>query len=99
MSKHAFFDKGEVLEQRKNEFNEGIKALDRLESEIRETLDRLTAVQFSSAPPEPQRRPRARKKSDSVLPTAADHVAADKVAQQLAGRPRFRADKSSGTLT
>jgi hypothetical protein len=93
MPKHMLFDKDEVLEQRKNEFDEGIKALDRLESEIRETLDRLTAVQFSSAPPEPtQRRPRVRKKAD-VLPTAADHLAADNLAQQLAGRKQFRSDR------
>jgi hypothetical protein len=78
MAKHVLYDVDEFLEKTKHEFEEGMNALDCLESEIRASLDRLTAMQFHNAP---------RTAGYVVLPTASDHAAADLLAQELAGRP------------
>jgi hypothetical protein len=75
MAKHAFYDVDEFLEKTKHEFEEGMNALDWLESEVRAALDRLTAMQFHTT---------AAAGCD-VIPTAADHAAADLLAQELAG--------------
>lgn len=84
MSKHVRYEEGEVLERMKHEFEEGMNALDWLESEIRASLDRLTAMQFHTSPPAA-----TATAGDPVLPTAADHQAADLLAQTLAGgRPK-----------
>ena len=82
MSKHVLFDKDEVLERWNHEFTDGIESLDSLLIEARGALDALTAMQFhtESAP--------RRQKQDRILPTAADHAAADVVAEELAGRKR-----------
>lgn len=74
MAKHVFYDVDEFIERVKHEFTEGMNALDWLESEIRAALDRLTAMQFHTEPP-----------TAGLLPTAADHAAADLLAQELAG--------------
>ena len=79
MSKHVLFDKDEVLERWNHEFTEGISDLDSLLIEAREALDALTSIQVQD-----QRRP----VRDIPLPTAADHAAADDLAQELAGRKR-----------
>ena len=87
MSKHVLYHKDEVLERITHEFTKGMAALDGLESEIRVALDVLTAIQLHTAPPEPpRRRQRAKKAAPLVSPTAADHVAADLLAQGLVGR-------------
>ena len=64
-----------------HEFTEGITALDSLLAEARDALDALTAMQFQD-----QRRPV--KDVPLPLPTAADHAAADDLAQKLVGRKR-----------
>jgi hypothetical protein len=89
VSKHVLYDKDEVLERMTHEFNEGMNALDSLESGIRVALDALTAMQFHNEDEAPKRRPRPRVKK-SPLPTAADHLSADLLAQELAGRRKVR---------
>lgn len=79
MSKHVLFDKDEVLERWNHEFTEGIDSLDSLLTEAREALDALTSIQVQD-----HRRP----VRDIPLPTAADHQAADAIAEELAGRKR-----------
>jgi hypothetical protein len=80
MAKHMFYDASEVLERMQHEFDEGMKALDWLESEARATLDRLTAMQFHTANSSV---PAAA--GYVILPSAVDHAAADQLAQELAG--------------
>ena len=78
MAKHVFYDVDEFIERVKHEFTEGMNALDWLESEIRAALDGLTAMQFHAEPP-------TATATAGLLPTAADHAAADLLAQELAG--------------
>lgn len=81
MSKHVLYDADEVQERMKHEFEEGIKALDSLEVEIREVLDALTGSFPLTGTP--QRRPQ---EGQSVAVTSPDaQRAADLVAQALAG--------------
>lgn len=77
MSKHVLYDQDETVERMTQEFNRGIDSLDSLLAEAKSALDSLTAMQFQD-----QRRP----VKDIPLPTAADHAAADDLAQELAGR-------------
>lgn len=79
MSKHVLYDENEVSERMTQEFNRGIDSLDSLLIEAREALDALTSIQVQD-----HRRP----VRDLPLPTAADHKAADDLAQELAGRKR-----------
>lgn len=96
MSKHVFYEVEEVYEQMEHERAEGMKALDSLEAEVRAALDALTGSPVVAS----QSRPRAKSprrhgsprrfidQSATPLPTAADHLAADLLAQELAGKPK-----------